>query len=421
MSAGILLSGKTSANVNPGNNAAGAGPVNRISNPYPNLRRFASDLTKLARLGKLQAVAGYDSEIARVVETLTHSTKTPVLVGESNLDRAAIARGLALRIASGDVPPALRGKLIFSLSLDAIADSAKTSQEFENRVQAIFSETEKANGQIVLFIDELQEFAGRRATYVASATVRAALRDSGLRIIGAASPEAYSEYIASDENLAGLFESVIISENSETASTSNPAKEQRAANTAEAFEGDKVSPDMRELMQSASSDGNVTAILQVNDVRSSELKSLLKRHGILISERMSQLGAMKVQVPVKAIEDLAASGLTNYISPDVTLESFGHVTATTGTDLVRTQASLLGRVLLHSAARVSASQCSTPELTRATGLLTTRKTSSSARISQLRTNRAAILTVTALTWPQPPLEPARLTAIATRGLRLPRA
>ena len=99
---------------------------------------------------------------------------------------------------------------------------------------------------------------------------------------------------------------------------------------------------MRELMQSASSDGTVTAILQVNDVRSSELKSLLKRHGILISERMSQLGAMKVQVPVNAIEDLAASGLTNYISPDVTLESFGHVTATTGTDLVRTQASLLG-------------------------------------------------------------------------------
>ena len=225
--------------MNPGNKAAAANPVNRLANPYPNLRRFARDLTKLARLGKLQAVAGYDSEITHVVETLSHSTKTPVLVGESNLDRSAIARGLALRIASGDVPAALRNKQIFSLSLDAIADGAKTSQEFENRVQAIVAETEKANGQIVLFIDELQEFAGKRATYVASSTVRAALRDSGLRIIGAASPEAYSEYIASDENLAGLFESVVIGETAETASTSRVADNQKTANTAEAFEGDK--------------------------------------------------------------------------------------------------------------------------------------------------------------------------------------
>ncbi|HUS10128.1 MAG TPA: AAA family ATPase [Pyrinomonadaceae bacterium] len=156
------------------------------SNNHPNLQRFALDLTKLARLGRLEKVVGYDAEVAK---TLSDSTKTPVLIGESNLDRTAIARGLALRIDLVEVPAALR-KQLFSLNLNAIAANAKTSQEFENCVQAIIGEAEKANGQIILFIDELQEFAGKRATYIASSALRTALRDRGLRVIGAASPSA---------------------------------------------------------------------------------------------------------------------------------------------------------------------------------------------------------------------------------------
>ena len=185
MSAGLLLSGNANASIKPAKRVAGK--IKRMPNSYPNLQRFARDLTKLARLGRLQAVKGYDAEIDRVLATLSNSTRTPVLVGESSLDRSAIARGLAIRIAAADVPAELRDKQIFSLSLEAIAADAKNSQEFEKRIQAIIAETEKANGQIVLFIDELQEFAGKRATYIASSTLGAALRDS-LRVIGAASP-----------------------------------------------------------------------------------------------------------------------------------------------------------------------------------------------------------------------------------------
>ncbi|HEV7797952.1 MAG TPA: hypothetical protein VGO73_07345, partial [Pyrinomonadaceae bacterium] len=344
MCAGILLTGRARASFKPAKRDAAANATTSFAASYPSLQRFGINLTKLARLGKIQTVKGYDAEIARTIETLANSNVAPVLVGESSLDRSAIARGLALRIAAGDVPLALRNKQIFSLSLDAIADGAKTSQEFETRVQAIVAETAKSNGRIVLFIDELQEFAGKRATSIASSTLQAALRNSGLRVIGAASPAAYSEYIAADENLAGLFETVVIGETATTASTANSAGVQTAAKLSQPFEGDKISPDMRELMQSASSDGRVTAILQVDSVRSNQLKTLLARHGVLISGRMPQLGALKVQIPVAAVEELAASGLTNYISPDVTLESFGHVTATTGTDLVRTQASLLGLI-----------------------------------------------------------------------------
>jgi len=344
MSAGALLSGSASANGKSGNRAAEA-PGKRAANSYPNLQRFALNLTKLAQLGKLEPVKGYDAEIGRVAETLANSTVAPVLLGESNLDRAAIARGLALRIASGDVPAALRDKQIFSLSLDAIAAEATTSQEFANRVQAIVAETTKANGRVVLFVDELQEFAGARASYVASVTFQNALRENNVRIIGGASPAAYSEYIAADGELAKLFETIAIGDTTASdATAANKSDEQQTVSTAEAFEGDKISPDMRALVESAGADGRVSAILQVDDVRSGQLRSLLKRHGVEISERMPQLSTMKVEIPVSAVEELAASGLTNYISPDVTLLSFGHVTATTGTDLIRSNSSLLGLV-----------------------------------------------------------------------------
>src|SRR6185295_16382525 len=330
---GMLSSGHTSAQLRQRTDK-------RIAFSYPNLQRFAVNLTKLARLGKLEAVKGYDTEIAQVVETLANSTITPVLVGESNLDRTSIARGLALRIASGNVPATLRDKQILSLSLDAIADGAQSSREFENRIQAIVAETTKANGRIVLFVDELQEFAGKRATNVASSTLSNALRNQDLHIVGATSPQAYNEYIAPDQSLNGLFESVVIGGSDTTASSE--AEEQQRTGSSEGFEGDKIAPDMRELMQSASANGRVSAILQVDDVRSGQLKSLLKRHGVEVDASMSQLGVLKVQIPVSAVDELAASGLTNYISPDVTLESFGHVTTTTGTELVRVQSTLLG-------------------------------------------------------------------------------
>lgn len=244
LSAGVLLSGNATANTKPAARETAARSAKRLADKYPNLQRFARNLTKLARLGKLQMVKDYDVEIGHVMKTLADSTGTPVLIGGSNLDRSAIAQGLAVRIAAGDVPT-LRDTQIFSLSLDAIAADAKSSDEFESRVRDIIGEAEKAQGQIVLFIDELQEFAGKRATFVASSTITAALKGKQLRVIGAASLEAYSEYIASDENLAGLFEMVIIAER-DTASTSNSVDEQKMTSTAEAFEGDKISPDMRE-------------------------------------------------------------------------------------------------------------------------------------------------------------------------------
>mgnify|MGYP003694196281 CR=1 FL=1 len=102
---------------------------------------------------------------------------------------------------------------------------------------------------------------------------------------------------------------------------------------------------MRELMKSAGPNGRVTAILQVNDVNSSQLRSLLARHGVLVGDSMAKLGAMKVELPIKAVEALAKSDAMNYISPDRQMESFGHVTSTTGADQVRNAPGLISSLL----------------------------------------------------------------------------
>src|SRR5207253_10171319 len=168
-----------------------------------------------------------------------------------------------------------------------------------------------------------------------------------LRIIGGAAPQAYATYIASDESVAKLFESISIDHVVDGAATAKADK--RHSPIKEEFEGEKISSDMRELMKSAGSNGHVTAILQVSDVNNKEVRALLAQNGVLVGDRMGELGAMKVDMPVKAIDALMKSGSMNYISPEAKMLNldYGHFVKTTGTDQVRNpqSGSLLGNLL----------------------------------------------------------------------------
>src|SRR5207245_3630398 len=139
------------------------------------------------------------------------------------------------------------------LSLDALAKGARTSDEFAARVQSVFAEAAQSNGRVILFVDQLHQYAGAHATAIASAAVKEAIETNHLRIIGGASPEAYASYIASDENVAKLFESISIDRATESASDSTTAKKKGKSPVDEEFEGDKISPDLRELMRGAAS------------------------------------------------------------------------------------------------------------------------------------------------------------------------
>src|SRR5260370_973078 len=228
---------------------------------YPALTKYATDLTALALRGKLETVKGHEADVARVIASLATAGKAPVVVSESDLDRDAIARGVAIKVAFGDVPESLRNKKVFGLSLEALAKDAKTTTEFQARVQAVFAETEAAKGQIVLFIDQLHQYARTRATSVASATIKAAIETNHVQVIGGAAPEAYATYIAADEAVAKLFEPISIDHFAESASESTASKTRRKSPINEEFEGEKISSDMQQLIKSAGRNGHVKAIL----------------------------------------------------------------------------------------------------------------------------------------------------------------
>jgi len=156
---------------------------------YQALKRYARDLTDLGRQGKLDPVIGRDNEIRRLIQILSRRTKNnPVLIGEPGTGKTAIAGGLALRIVQGDVPESLKQKRIVALDIGSLIAGAKYRGEFEERLKSVLREVEEANGQIILFIDEMHTIVGAGAaegSVDASNLLKPALARGELRCIGA--------------------------------------------------------------------------------------------------------------------------------------------------------------------------------------------------------------------------------------------
>ena len=180
------------------------------------LEKYAKDLTELARRGKLDPVIGRDEEIRRVIQVLSRRTKNnPVLIGEPGVGKTAIVEGLARRIASGDVPEALKEKRVVSLDLGSMLAGAKYRGEFEERLKAVLKEIDEANGQIILFIDELHTLVGAGAAegaIDASNMLKPPLARGELRAIGATTLNEYRKYIEKDAALERRFQIVYVGE-----------------------------------------------------------------------------------------------------------------------------------------------------------------------------------------------------------------
>ena len=183
---------------------------------YDALKKFARDLTQAARDGKLDPVIGRDEEIRRTIQVLARRTKNnPVLIGEPGVGKTAIAEGLALRIANGDVPDGLKDRKLLSLDMGALIAGAKYRGEFEERLKGVIDEVKQSQGDIILFIDEMHQLVGAgksEGAMDAGNLLKPALSRGELHVVGATTLDEYRKHVEKDAALERRFQPVFVGE-----------------------------------------------------------------------------------------------------------------------------------------------------------------------------------------------------------------
>ncbi|HEX9962415.1 MAG TPA: hypothetical protein VGB00_15880, partial [Pyrinomonadaceae bacterium] len=272
--------------------------VSEVTN-IPTLKKYTSDLTRLARENRINQNANFEREVSQLIQILTGSdARQPIVLDETGEYQELVVEQLAIRMAKGNVPASLSDQRVLKLEIGKLFSETETSAKAAVLIESIINEL-AANDNIILFVDEIEGFVGNAEL---SEKLTTALQQSKIRIIGGGSKAAYIEKIEKQAELNALFAPVFINQNNKMAGTEKSSGEFQG----DEFRGDNVSPDLRAMMaEDASGNKRVDVILQAKDADSPVLRALMAQGKARLDDRIGDSDTMVVNLPLNAVNQLS--------------------------------------------------------------------------------------------------------------------